>query len=178
MEELKYIQKHLGDRKHVVLKEREGTKRHVMTAIPDSTWIHLACHGILRPNEPTKSGYFLEDGILTLEDILNFDLPRPEFAFLSACHAIVEKDAFSNEVMHIAGGMMFAGFLGVVASMWSIEDNLAPEVVDEFYHRIMQAEGRPDHTKAAEALHYSVQKLRQKEDISITSWIPFIHFGV
>ncbi|PVF91894.1 hypothetical protein CPB86DRAFT_261269 [Serendipita vermifera] len=74
--------------------------------------------------------------------------------------------------------MMLAGYRGVVATMWSIEDDLAPEVADEFYRHIMADGGRPDGRKAAEALHYSIQRLRKKGGIPLTSWIPFVHLGV
>ncbi|PVF90814.1 hypothetical protein CPB86DRAFT_720518 [Serendipita vermifera] len=62
--------------------------------------------------------------------------------------------------------------------MWSIQDDLAPEVADEFYHHIMADDGRPDSRKAAEALHYSIQKLRKERSIALTSWIPFVHLGM
>jgi CHAT domain-containing protein len=149
-----------------------------MKAMSDSNWLHLACHGSQRQDEPTKSGLILEDGHLTLEEIIKLDLPSAEFAFLSACQTTTGDEALSDEAVHIAGGMMLAGYQSVVGTMWSIRDDLAPEVADEFYRRIMGGEDRPDNRKAAEALHYSVQKLRKKGGIPLTSWIPFVHLGV
>jgi CHAT domain-containing protein len=84
----------------------------------------------------------------------------------------------SDEAVHIAGGMMLAGYRGVMATMWSIEDDLAPEVADEFYCHIMEGDGRPDNRKAAEALHFAIQKLRKRRDIPLIWWIPFVHMGV
>jgi CHAT domain-containing protein len=176
-QELEYIQHHLGNREHVVLHGHEGTKHRVTKAMHDSNWVHLACHGSQRQDEPTKSGLVLEDGCLTLEEIIKLDLPNAEFAFLSACQTTTGEETLSDEAVHIAGGMLLAGYRGVVATMWSIEDDLAPEVADEFYHRIMEEERRPDGKKAAEALHYSIQKLRKK-GVPLTSWIPFVHLGV
>jgi CHAT domain-containing protein len=177
-QELECIQRHLGDREHIVLNSHEGTRLRVMKAMSDSNWLHLACHGSQRQDEPTKSGLILEDGHLTLEEIIKLDLPNAEFAFLSACQTTTGDEALSDEAVHIAGGMMLAGYQSVVGTMWSIRDDLAPEVVDEFYRRIMGGEDRPDNRKAAEALHYSVQKLRKKGGIPLTSWIPFVHLGV
>jgi CHAT domain-containing protein len=161
-----------------VLEGPEGIKQSVMKAMSDSNWLHLACHGVQRQDEPTKSALILEDGHLTLEEIVKLDLPKAEFAFLSACQTTTGDEALSDEAVHIAGGMLLAGYQGVVATMWSIQDDLAPEVADEFYRRIMEEEGRPDNRKAAEALHYSVEKLRKKGGIPLTSWIPFVHLGV
>jgi CHAT domain-containing protein len=177
-QELEYIQRHLGNREHAVLNGDEGTKQRVMKAMEESNWVHLACHGAQRQDEPTKSGLILQDGHLTLEEIIKLDLPQAEFAFLSACQTTTGEESLSDEAVHIAGGMLLAGYRGVVATMWSIQDDLAPEVADEFYRRIMPDEGRPDNRKAAEALHFAIQKLRKKGDIPLTSWIPFVHLGV
>jgi CHAT domain-containing protein len=175
--ELEFIRQHIGDREHVVLDGHEGTKRRVTKAMSDSNWVHLACHGSQRQDNPTKSGLMLEDGCLTLEEVIKLDLPKAEFAFLSACQTVTGEETLSDEAVHIAGGMLLAGYRGVVATMWSIQDDLAPEVADEFYRHMMEGGRRPDGRKAAEALHYSIVKLRKK-GISPTSWVPFVHLGV
>jgi CHAT domain-containing protein len=176
-QELEYIRRHLDSRDHLVLEGHKGTKGRVMKAMSDSNWLHLACHGSQRQDEPTKSGLILEDGHLTVEEIIKLDLPNAEFAFLSACQTTTGEETLSDEAVHIAGGMLLAGYRGAVATMWSIQDDLAPEVTNEFYRRIMEDKERPDSRKAAEALHYSIQKLRKK-GVPLTSWIPFVHLGV
>ncbi|CAG8586082.1 4798_t:CDS:1 [Acaulospora colombiana] len=177
-EELGYIQYHLTGRSHVILEGPQGTKERVTKSMEDCNWLHLACHGTQIPEEPTKSALILEDGHLTLEEIIKLDLPQAEFAFLSACQTTTGDEKLSEEAVHIAGGMLLAGYRGVVATMWSIQDDLAPEVTDSFYAHIMQGDERPDNTKAAEALHFSIQKLRKKPNIPLTAWIPFVHLGV
>jgi CHAT domain-containing protein len=162
----------------MVLNGHEGTKRRVTKAMSECNWLHLACHGVQRQDEPTKSALILEDGHLTLGEIIKLDLPKAEFAFLSACQTTTGDEKLSDEAVHIAGGMLLAGYRGVVATMWSIEDDLAPEIADEFYRRVMEDGGRPDNRKAAEALHYSVQRLRRKGEVPLISWIPFVHLGI
>jgi CHAT domain-containing protein len=144
----------------------------------DCSWPHLACHGVQKPDEPTKSALILQDGHLTLEEIIKLNLPKAEFAFLSACQTTTGDEKLSEESVHIAGGMLLAGYRGVVATMWSIQDELAPLVADEFYAHIMRDGGRPDSRKAAEALHFSVQKLRERRDVRLIDWIPFVHLGI
>jgi CHAT domain-containing protein len=160
-----------------VLEGPEGTRKSVMAEMEACNWLHLACHGVQKPEEPTKSALILEDGHLMLQEIIRLNLPNAEFAFLSACQTTTGDEKLSEESVHIAGGMLLAGYRGVVATMWSIRDDLAPEVADEFYAHIMQDGQRPDSRKAAEALHYSVQKLR-KRDVPLLDWIPFVHLGV
>ncbi|CAG8676344.1 9405_t:CDS:2 [Acaulospora colombiana] len=177
-EELDNIRRHFSNQTHSVLEGREGTKARVMKEMEDCDWIHLACHGVQKSDEPTKSALILEDGHLTLEEIIKLDLPKAEFAFLSACQTTTGDEELSEEAVHIAGGMLLAGYRGVVATMWSIRDDLAPEVTDEFYGHIIQGGERPDSRRAAEALHFSVQKLRKKPGVSLVDWIPFVHLGV
>ncbi|PVF91493.1 hypothetical protein CPB86DRAFT_323730 [Serendipita vermifera] len=177
-QELEYIRHRVTGRGHVVLEGEAGTKKRVTKGMEECNWLHLACHGIQVPDEPTKSALLLEDGHLTLEEIIRLDLPHAEFAFLSACQTTTGDENLSEEAVHIAGGMLLAGYRSVVATMWSIQDELAPMVTDEFYRHIMKDGGRPDPRKAAEALHMSVQKLRKQPGVQLTDWIPFVHLGV
>jgi CHAT domain-containing protein len=176
--ELDYIQSHLAGREHIVLEGKEGTKKEVTREMENCTWVHLACHGVQRSDEPTKSALILEDGHLTLQEIIKLNLPKAEFAFLSACQTTTGDENLSEEAVHIAGGMLLAGYRGVIATMWSIQDDLAPEVTNEFYGHIIQDGERPDSTKAAEALHMSVQKIRTRAGVRLTDWVPFVHLGV
>jgi CHAT domain-containing protein len=176
--ELDYIRKHLTGQDHVVLESAEGIKRRVTREMENCSWLHLACHGVQRLDEPTKSALVLEDGHLTLEEIIKLNLPKAEFAFLSACQTTTGDEKLSEEAVHIAGGMLLAGYRGVVATMWSIQDELAPKVTNEFYGHILGDGERPDNRKAAEALHKSVQAIRKKEGVNLKDWIPFVHLGV
>ncbi|PVF92657.1 hypothetical protein CPB86DRAFT_801846 [Serendipita vermifera] len=177
-QELECIRRHTTGRDHVVLEGEAGTKKQVMRGMQECNWLHLTCHGIQVPDEPTKSALLLEDGHLRLEEIIRLDLPHAEFGFLSACQTTTGDENLSEEAAHIAGGMLLAGYRSVVATMWSIQDELAPLVTDEFYRHIMREGERPDPRKAAEALHMSVQKLRQQPGVQLTDWIPFVHLGV
>jgi len=60
-----------------------------------------------------------------------------ELAFLSACQTSAGKEKFSLVVVHLAGGMLAAGYRSVVASMWLIEDQFGPIVVKFFYKELM-----------------------------------------
>jgi CHAT domain-containing protein len=149
-----------------------------MKGMEDCSWLHLACHGVQKPEAPTKSALILDDGHLTLEEIIRLNLPNAQFAFLSACQTTTGDEKLSEEAVHIAGGMLLAGYRGVVATMWSIQDDLAPEVADQFYAHMMKDGQEPDARKAAEALHYSIEKLRRNKSIPLTVWIPFVHLGI
>jgi hypothetical protein len=61
-----------------------------------------------------------------------------------------------------------------------MHDEDGPEVVDVFYNHIFgtSPESYPDSTKAAEALHLAVNKLRKEKKVPFQRWVPFIHLGL
>ncbi|CAG8732300.1 1071_t:CDS:2, partial [Acaulospora colombiana] len=67
----------------------------------------------------------LEDGHLTLEEIIRLDLPKAQFAFLSACQTTTGDEKLSEEAVHIAGGMLLAGFM---PTWFKMDKNLIVEV--------------------------------------------------
>ena len=74
--------------------------------------------------------------------------------------------------------MMLAGYRGVVATMWSISDVDGPVVAEEFYYRVIR-DGSIDSTKAARALHLSIQALQEHiGEEQFLRWLPFIHIGI
>jgi CHAT domain-containing protein len=118
----------------------------------------------------------LQNGRLKLSEIAIKPLPHAEFTFLSACQTATGHDSLPEEAIHLAAGLLFAGYKGVIASMWSINDNDAPYVADEVYAYLFQ-EQAPEYTRAAHALHHAVQKLRTR-NVPFVSWVPFIHIGL
>ncbi|KAK0214580.1 hypothetical protein IW262DRAFT_1466357 [Armillaria fumosa] len=103
-----------------------------------------------------------------------------DFAYLSACQTATGDESLSEESVHLAAGMLMAGYQSVIATLWSIRDADAPLVADEVYSRLFE-DGEPDSGKAAIALHHAVQSLRKRvedEPDSFVRWVPFIHVGV
>ena len=149
-----------------------------------SHWVHFACHGVQDNENPTQSCLSLA-GIghskLTLSEIIKLDLKNAELAFLSACQTATGTQQLEEEAVHLAAGMLLAGYRGVIATMWTIDDDVAVEVADETYRRLFE-EYKGDSTRAAEALHFAVKKAREnleaKGRSSLFTWIPFIHMGV
>ena len=80
-----------------------------------------------------------------------------ELAFLSACQTAVGDEKIPEESAHLAAGMLAVGFKGVVATMWSIRDEDAPVVVEEYYKKLLGFRNTGNvqrgQTGAAYALH-------------------------
>jgi CHAT domain-containing protein len=150
----------------------------VLKGMEIHSWVHLACHAVQNTAEPTKSALCLYDGHLELSTIITKSFPHAEFAFLSACQTASGDENLSEEAIHLAAGMMLAGYRSVIATMWSIKDENAPVIADKVYSELF-GQAEPDSAKAAVALHHAVRGLRQQVgDLDFLSWVPFIHVGV
>ncbi|KAF8750930.1 TPR-like protein [Rhizoctonia solani] len=150
----------------------------VLEAMKSCSCVHSACHAHQNLTHPTNSGFYLHDGTLTLRDIMQQSFKDKHLAFLSACQTAKGDDGLPDEAVHLASGMLMAGYPSVIATMWSIADVHAPMVADEVYARLMK-KGSIGPGDTARALHYAVAKLREQlwpKDFVL--WMPYIHIGI
>ncbi|KAJ7810356.1 CHAT domain-containing protein [Mycena olivaceomarginata] len=169
--EIECIQKHARGKVHFQwLDERMATIDNVQKGMKNSRWVHFACHGV-QSASPTESALLLAGSSqLTLSNMIQLSLPNADLAFLSACQTATGSQQLQDESLDTE---VFIG------TMWSIMDNDAPQVASDVYAHILEA-SPPDSTRAAEALHLAVRKLREQPgaEKSFLHWVPFIHFGV
>jgi CHAT domain-containing protein len=118
--ELRMIEKHVQSEFMVKLggKETPAKVKDVLSHLSSSHIVHFACHGRQYMDEPLKSGLLLDDGVLKINDIMKESLQNASLAFLSACETAVGTEDLPDEAMHIAASLLFAGFHGVVGTMW------------------------------------------------------------
>ncbi|KAG1872971.1 CHAT domain-containing protein [Suillus subalutaceus] len=159
------------------LEDNAATVQGVFDALNDNQWLHLACHGMPNRQQPFESSFAMRDGPLMIKDIVRSNWQNPEFAFLSACHTTVGDERSPDESIHLAAAMQFSGFRSVIGSMWSVDDEVARQVVSAFYDKLVDDSGRLDCTRAAVALHKAVKKLRHN-NIPLEQQIVFVHIGV
>jgi CHAT domain-containing protein len=57
----------------------------LLSLLPETSILHLACHGIQNAENPLDSGFLLRDGILTISRLMEKPLTNAFLAFLSAC---------------------------------------------------------------------------------------------
>ncbi|KAF8596916.1 hypothetical protein BDV93DRAFT_454084 [Ceratobasidium sp. AG-I] len=175
--ELARIKERLGGLPHMQLENSQAIPQAVLEAMDKYECVHLACHGSQHADNPTQSCFHLHGGTLTLEQIAQRDLKNKRLAFLSACQTAKGDQKFPDEAIHLAAGMLVAGYPSVIATMWSISDCDAPLVADQVYSRLVSG-GVLDCSQVGRALHAAVGALR--EDVGETSfsrWVPYIHIG-
>ncbi|KAG1824870.1 CHAT domain-containing protein [Suillus subaureus] len=158
------------------LEDSDATVRGALDALNHNQWLHLACHGVPNRTQPFESSFAMRDGPLMIKDIIRSDWQNSEFAFLSACHTTVGDENSPDESIHLAAAMQFSGFRSVIGSMWSVDDDVARQVVSAFYGHLVDSSGRLDCTRAAVALHKAMKSLRKK--IPLEQQIVFVHIGV
>ncbi|KAJ7214117.1 CHAT domain-containing protein [Mycena rebaudengoi] len=180
-EEIKCIQQHVEGKKVQLqwLDEEMATIDKVQKGMINSRWVHFACHGV-QSDSPTESALLLAGSSrLTLSNIIQLNLPNADLAFLSACQTATGSQELQDESVHLTAGMLLAGYRGVIGTMWSIDDDDAPQVAGDVYAHLLET-SPPDPTRAAEALHLAIQKFREqpRPKKSFLHWVSFIHFGV
>ncbi|KAG2065648.1 hypothetical protein BDR04DRAFT_1032267, partial [Suillus decipiens] len=158
------------------LEDSEATVQGALDALNHNQWLHLACHGMPNRTQPFESSFAMRDGPLMIKDIIRTNWQNPDFAFLSACHTTVGDKERPDESIHLAAAMQFCGFRSVIGSMWSVDDEVARQVVSAFYSHVIDDSGRLDSTRAAVALHKAVKSLRK--EIPLEQQIVFVHIGV
>lgn len=132
-----------------VIEGKAALKATVLQSIAKHPWVHLICHGHQDPHLPFSSNFSMEDGPISLLSLLQQDLPLAELAVLSACHSAKVNKDLPDESLHLAAGMMMAGFRSVVGTMWALDDGVAPLVMKEFYREMLPKDGEPK--RAADA---------------------------
>ena len=166
----------------LLLEDSNATREMVKAEMKSRSWVHFACHGVQDINQPLESGLCLHDGRLELLEIIRQAIPNPDLAFLSACQTSKGDIKLSEEVVHLAAGMLAAGYRGVIGTMWSISDMHGPEFATEFYQYLLKEKGSKglDGTRAAYALDYATRKVREtlgEDDTAFLTWVPYVHFG-
>ncbi|KAF8512786.1 CHAT domain-containing protein [Gautieria morchelliformis] len=167
-----------------LVKLESATVKEVVSHLPTTSIAHFACHGEQHPERPLDSALMLHDNPLKVSQIMQQPIPNGTLAFLSACKTATGDGNLPDEVIHLASTLLYAGFRGVVGTMWTIFDEDGPKVADAFYEYLFRDNSssnaedtfRPDTTQAARALHVAVAKLRA-EGVSFKRWVPFIHLG-
>lgn len=126
--------------------------------------LHFATHGLLNPQKPEKSGFFLsmldfdgkpQNGFITMQDVYSLHVPV-DLVVLSACRTGLGKDVRGEGLIGLTRGFMHAGASSVVASLWKVDDEATAELMKNFYANMLQKGMAP-----AEALREAQNTVRK-----------------
>ncbi|CAE6457124.1 unnamed protein product [Rhizoctonia solani] len=178
LDELERVKKHAQNKvQYSQLIDDQATTTTVLDGMEQHDWVHLACHAHQNVINATKSGLFLHDGTLDLAAINRRSFKNKGLAFLSACQTATGDERLPDEAVHLASGMLMAGYSSVIGTMWSVVDADAPFIADKVYARLME-DGKIGNGEAGKALYTAVAELREKVgEKQFGRWVPYIHFG-
>ncbi|KAH7325429.1 CHAT domain-containing protein [Rhizoctonia solani] len=109
--ELSHIQEHAtGTIRYTRLTNQDATPAAVLDQMEQHDWVHLACHAHQSIADPRKSGFFLHGGTLDLSTITQRSFQNKGLAFLSACQTATGDQKLADEAVHLASGMLIAGY--------------------------------------------------------------------
>jgi CHAT domain-containing protein len=126
----------------VVLLGRDATEGGVLKAArsrPRWRAVHLACHGLVNPEQPLLCSLALspgdaEDGFLTTLEVMRAAIPA-DLVVLSACETGRGTSYRSEGVVGLARAFMLAGAPRVIVSLWKVDDEATRALMVRFYER-------------------------------------------
>lgn len=119
LDELQKVEDHASNMD--LIKLVHGSVEEVISHLPEVSIAHFACHGQQNAQNPLESALFLQDGPLKVFQIMQQSMPNASLAFLSACETAMGDESLPDEMIHIGATLLFAGFRGVVATMWYVD---------------------------------------------------------
>jgi len=93
----------------------------VLAAAAEHRVYHFACHGAADPVDPLDSCLELDDGRLTMRDLLDRRLPA-RLAVLAACETSVPYAQLPDEAVSLPAALLEAGVPGVIGALWPVEE--------------------------------------------------------
>ncbi|KAJ7453782.1 CHAT domain-containing protein [Mycena latifolia] len=166
----------------------------VFAHLETSSIVHFAGHAAQDRSNPLNSGLLIGEERVTVARIMEASRRLPDanrrssegdkgLVFLSACETSMGDWTVPDEVIHLAASLLFAGFRGVISTMWTMQDQDGPKIAEEFYGHLFgnsdaerNPSGPPDPAEAARALHVAIIKLRSR--VPFARWVPFVHYGI
>ena len=126
--------------------------------------VHFATHAVSDSEHPERSGLVLslydrrgqpENGFLSLQQIYGLNLPA-DLVVLSACETALGREIGGEGVVGLVRGFMYAGATRVIASLWSVDDEVTANLMAHFYRGMEQEKLSP--AAALRAAQMAVRK--------------------
>ena len=153
----------------VALQGSEATTGHLLAAARDARILHLACHGISRPDDPFASGLFLagetpEQGYLSVAQLhRDADLTGVQLVVLSACFTGWADTRWPQVHSYAAidGAFLACGAQCVISTLWEVYDLAGLLFSTTFHHELATSRS------VSEAFTRGVETLRTKRYLNL-----------
>jgi tetratricopeptide (TPR) repeat protein len=146
--------------------DREG----LIQAAGQADVLHIATHGLFRPDNPFFSSLKLADGWIDVRALYQLSLTA-QLVILSACESGNGEIQSGDEVIGLARGFLGAGAHDLVVSLWNVHDRSAVDFMSTFYRNLTEG------MDAAAALR-AAQRIAIANGDHPYSWASFLAIGV
>lgn len=150
--------------------EEKADRAGLACAAAQADILHIATHGLFRPDNPFFSSLKLADGWIDVRSLYQLPLAA-RLVILSACESGSGKIRGGDEVIGLARGFLGAGAHDLVVSLWNVYDARAVDFMSIFYRRITEG------MDAATALR-AAQGVAIAEGYHPYYWASFFAIGV
>jgi CHAT domain-containing protein len=147
-----------------------STAAAVADALAGADLAHLACHGVLRADNPMFSSLLLSDGPMTLQEIYARGL-APRQLILASCQSGSQASYAGDEVLGFVGALLARGTAGILASAAVVPDVPAAGLMTAVHHRLSRG------TTLARALHEAREAADTEDPGSFVNWCTFTAHG-
>ena len=147
----------------------DATVAQLQQYAPTCSVLHLATHGLFRPEAPLLSGLQLADRWLAVQDIYDLSL-KASLVTISACDSGLGRVTGGDELVGLVRGFLYAGAASLLVSLWMVDDEAIARFTIEFYRAWQR--GLPK----AQALR-QVQRAFWQEYQHPFYWAPLVLVG-
>lgn len=118
-----------------VYLEEQATRARFLESGIRRPLIHVAAHGVFRPEAPLFSSLYLADGAVTTLDFLDTRLETGLLAF-STCESGLGTGYSGDEVLGLSRACLYAGAQSLLLSLWRIDDHSTYDLMVAFYTHV------------------------------------------
>ncbi len=155
----------------VALVPPESTVAAVADALRGATLAHLACHGLLRADNPLFSALMLSDGALSVQE-LELRGIAPHRMLLAACDAAADTPYEGEEMLGFVSALFARGTAGLLASVVTLPDEQAVPLMCAVHASLVRG------ATMAAALHEARQQIeRDASPQHLVTWMACNAYG-
>jgi CHAT domain-containing protein len=179
-----------------VLLDAKATEAAAKRGLVGRRMAHFATHGFFcaspaaGPLDPKQgpadpllmSGLVLargsdeDDGLLTGQELVSYDLSDLEWVLLSACGSALGRSLPGEGLFGLRRAFEMAGARTVVTALWQIRDDIALDLTDRIYRRRLSGASTVDSIREAELERLHEQRARRNR-VHPVLWGGFVAEG-
>ncbi len=123
---------------HPPLVDHTAEKTAILRHLPETTLLHVACHGIFEPDQPDQSGLVLVPSqddvqVLSLRELSLQDLRSLQHVTLSSCWSADHFVLPGRWIISLPETLWRAGAHSILGSLWEVSDQVAVSFMTRFY---------------------------------------------